>query len=66
MRYEITLFRDIRKGDELVRFVAGKPTSIGKVFMIQAPPRGGVITLITDAGHRAIGKPDQLLTRGTK
>lgn len=64
MRYEIVLFRDIRKDDVLVRYIAGKHQSIGKVFMVQQAPRGGVITLITDEGHRVVGKPDQLVTRG--
>lgn len=66
MLYEITYFRDVRKDDVIVRYVAGKPTSIGRVFMIQRPPHSSTITLITDTGHRVVGKPDQILMRGTK
>ena len=62
MDFQITSFKHINKGDTLIRWVAGKPTSIGKVFMVSPQPKGAIV-LITDEGHRLIGQPDQMVLR---
>lgn len=64
-RYELTNFKNIRKGDTLIRFVAGQPAPIGQVIVIQ-PQREGAIVLVTDEGHRVMGQPHQLVMRGSK
>lgn len=64
-RFQLTNISNIRKGDTLIRFVAGKPAPIGQVIIIQ-PQREGAILLITDEGHRIVGQPSQMIMKGCK
>lgn len=61
--YELTNFKNIRKGDTLIRFVAGQPAPIGQVVVIQTL-RDGAINLVTSEGHRLIGQPFNPIMRG--
>lgn len=62
-RFEITNFKNIKRGDTLIRFVAGQPAPIGQVVVIQTR-RDGAINLVTSEGHRLIGQPFNPIMRG--